>query len=87
MASLSFDIYLSVLNNSYDRMYILARSVENDGHLMIDSPWVIEAPWQSRYGNTTLERAPRTSRRSPTCYKHTCAPKIGMYVDLGELGA
>jgi hypothetical protein len=31
--------------------------------------------------------APRTSRRSSACFSRTCAPKHGIYIDLGELGA
>ena len=32
----SFAFHLNVLNNSYDRMHLRARSVANNGHLMTD---------------------------------------------------
>jgi hypothetical protein len=37
--SLSVDIHLNVLNNSYDRMIVSIRTSSGDGHLMTDSPW------------------------------------------------
>ena len=33
------------------------------------------------------DKTPRTSRRIPMRYSYSYAPKIGMCIDLGELGA